>query len=145
MTAETITGTKAASTAQARSGIDLTCNWEKITISSAIEAGDKWELFKLPKGATPVFAWIQATDLDTHATPTLTFDLGYSEDTDTLIDGATTGQAAIGFAGSFPNLLTAFGTALTAEKTVVLEAKTGPATGASSGTIFVCVFYSLNQ
>ena len=145
MTAETITQPKAEATAQARSGIDLTCNWDKITISAAIEAGDKWNLFKLPKGATPVFAWLQATDLDTHATPTLTFDLGYSDDTDTLIDGATIGQAAIGFAGAFPNLLTNYGAALSAEKTVTLEAKTGPATGASSGTIFVVVFYSLNQ
>lgn len=81
--------------------------------------------------------YIDIPDLDTHGTPTLTFDLGFdgTNEEDDLVDGATVGQAVgkltpagNGVAGAMPKTLTS-------DKILQLHADAAPATGATSGTI----------
>lgn len=67
---------------------------EEFGTSTALVINDVIKFFKLPPGAKLLGASIEAEDIDTHATPTITLSLIVTNGTTTktVIDGSTVGQ-----------------------------------------------------
>lgn len=96
--------------------IDPAFGVQSIAITLAIGtgnlgAGDLWKFIKLSKNTEVRAASLTVTDMDTHATPTLTLDLGYDldsgvDDDDYWLANSTAGQAG-GTAASTANIFRA--------------------------------------
>lgn len=81
---------------------------------------------------------LTATDMDTHVTPLLTFDVGTNTDDDEFIAGATVGQGA----GSTDTNVVAvtteqWGFPLAADEYIIISVKAAPATAAAGSTRLV--------
>lgn len=109
-------------------------------LAAALAASDVIQMVKVPAGATVLDGYVQLPDLDSNGSPTINIECGDGSDPDRFIDGTTGGQAA-GLL-RFNSLL--FPHTYTAEDTVDLVATAGPATGATSGTITLVVFVSMD-
>lgn len=82
---------------------------------------------------------IVETDLDTNGTPTIVLDVGDGDDPNRYIDGSTVAQAG-GYDSYGTGIATAAAAAAlnkvyTGADTIDVLVETGPATGATSGTI----------
>lgn len=118
------------------------------TVAAALVQGDVFKMVPVPKGATVIGGWLKTTDLDT-GSPALVLDVGTDDvgvpagtaDPDAFIDGATVGQAG-GYAAF--NAAAGAGFVFAADGTVDVLVATGPGTGATSGTIKVCVQYTMD-
>jgi hypothetical protein len=144
MAAATITGSEAASTAQARAGVGETILYGEFSLvddnaSGALELNDVMEVVKVPKGFQVFEVIFSTTDLDTNGTPTIELDVGDGSDTDRFISGSglTIAEATGGYARL--NNLAGFGYIYTAADTIDVKVLTGPATGATTGTVKVAV------
>ena len=78
---------------------------------------------------------LTATDMDTHATPTLKFDVGTNSDDDEFIDAATVGQGG----GSTDTNVVAvtteqWGFPLAADEYIIISVETAAATAAAGTT-----------
>lgn len=103
------------------------------TISAALAAADVIQLVNINKGETVLGYFLEVPDLDTNGSPTITLDLGTDGDTDLFLDNSNLGQA-----GGTSNLLVKPVT-FAADGSIDLKVATGPATGATSGTIKLSV------
>lgn len=92
----------------------------------------------VPSGSIYVGGYIATDDLDSNATPTLVLDVGDDDDSDGLMDGATTGQAAA--ITDFNGTYLTNKTTVDAEKTISVTVQTAAAT-AAAGTMRVVVYY----
>lgn len=138
--ATTYTNDKAASTYPARAGIDLTAAWSSQTLSAALVVNDKFEMVRVPSGATILEIVFSTTDMD--QSTGLVYDVGDGGDTDRFIDSAGVGQAA-GVARL--NAPGGFQYQYTSEDTVDVLVETAPTTSETSGTIKLGVIYSMNN
>lgn len=103
------------------------------TISAALAAADVIQLVNINKGETVLGYFLEVPDLDTNGSPAITLDLGTDGDTDLFLDNSNLGQA-----GGTSNLLVKPVT-FAADGSIDLKVATGPATGATSGTIKLSV------
>jgi len=81
MTAETLTSTRAGAgfPTFAPLGAGILCAaYGQYTIAAAVEAGDIFEMCKLPPGAVIMGGWFRAVDLDTGGTESLDMDIGWA-------------------------------------------------------------------
>lgn len=81
MAAETLTGARAATTFPIFRGVGaglLQVAYGTYAIAANVEAGDIFEMCRLPAGATVLGGWVYAADLDTNATETLDMDIGWA-------------------------------------------------------------------
>ena len=103
------------------------------TISAALAAADVIQLVNINKGETVLGYFLEVPDLDTNGSPAITLDLGTDGDTDLFLDDSNLGQA-----GGTSNLLVKPVT-FAADGSIDLKVATGPATGATTGTIKLSV------
>jgi hypothetical protein len=141
----TFVADEAAATAPAK-GEGMSGNCKVVTaeyeISAALALNDVLEMVKVPAGAIVVGCVLATDDLDTNGTPTIVLDVGDGSDTDRYIDGSTVGQA--GGVTDFSNLaIGGIGYTYTSEDTIDILVQAAPATGATSGTIKLSVFYTI--
>lgn len=108
------------------------------SLSAALALNDVIQMVKVPKGATVLDVELITTDLDTGGSPAIALHVGYGGDADYFIASSTVGQAG-GVARASAS--TAKPLAFTAEDTIDVTVATGPATGATSGTVSLVVYY----
>ncbi|MCP4365421.1 MAG: hypothetical protein GY800_09015 [Planctomycetes bacterium] len=165
MAAETVQAAKALETA-ATHGKGMAGNmkvaYESYTISAAVEAGDKFQMLKLPAGATIIGGYFRGEDLDT-GTEELNMDIGWAAnggsgtydaaDPNGLADlGVITGDAfaagnvanVVSYNYPFNGLLnTGVFPTFTEETTLEITVVAAAATFAA-GTVSLCVFYTMD-
>jgi len=136
----TYQSSKVAATVPARSGLGLVSVCAEYALTAALAAGDVIKMVKVPKGARVVDVQLSTTDLDTHGTPTIALDVGDDGDTDRFIAGSTIGQA-----GGVARLNSHAGHmyTYTEDDTIDVAVGTGPATGATTGTIRCTALYDM--
>ena len=121
-------------------------------LTAAPVANDLYVLVRIPEGAKLVSFLIDIPDLDTHATPTIAFDLGDSGDDDRFVSNQGVGQSSgklhsgayvtltNGIAGAIVNTLPR---AYTTSDYLALKCRTAAATAVTTGTFSGNVAYSL--
>ena len=135
----TTTNSTAASgiTALEGMGYNVVCKPVTLTVSAAPVAADVVQLLKVPKGAIITDVMVVASDMDTGATPLLTFSIGYGSSTAYWISTSTVGQTG-GIAR--PTAATARPLTMTDEDTIDLLWVAAAATFAA-GTVDLMVTY----
>lgn len=164
MVAETLTATRAASTFPVfqPSGAGLLCAaYGTYAIAANVEAGDIFEMCKVPAGAVILGGALYGADLDTNATETLDMDVGWAAnggtgtydavDTDGLgnfgvingdafATGNVSNVAGINYPLNGPHLSTGVFPTFTKETTIQVYVNAACATF-SAGSISVVVYY----
>lgn len=110
-----------------------------VSCTSAPSTSDTLNFFYLPAGARVHLAVLEASDMDTDGTPTITLNIGDSGDADRLFAASTVAQAG--------TLSTAIATAgadyqYTSE-TLITGVAAANATAGAAGTVTLTVFYSV--
>lgn len=153
MAAETLTGTRAASTFpvfKPQGAGALAVAYGSYAVAANVEDGDIFELCRLPAGAVVVGGAFWATDLDT-GTEALDIDIGWAgngtnaADADGFVNsGVLTGDVITDLLAAGNNyrpfVMSAGPITFAAETVVQAEANVAAATFAS-GTIYVAVYY----
>jgi hypothetical protein len=108
-----------------------------VTCGAAPATTDTIEFFYLPAGARVLQAVLEATDMDTDVSPTLTLNIGDSGDVDRLFAASTVGQAgtastAVAVAGAGYKY---------SSKTKITGVANANATAGAAGTIYLTVMY----
>lgn len=144
MAAETIKGSEAAASAPARSMVGETILYGEFDIATdnaggALELNDVLQIVKVPRGFQVMDVVLSTTDLDTGGSPTIELSVGDGGDTDRYISG--TGSTIAEAGGGYARLsnIAGHGYIYTADDTIDVLVATGPATGATTGTIKVAV------
>lgn len=108
-----------------------------VTCAAAPSTSDTINFGYLPAGARIVLAVLEASDMDTNGSPTLTLNVGDSGDADRLFAASTVGQA-----GTVSTAIAAAGDGYqyTTKTLLTGTAANNAATGAA-GTINLTVFY----
>lgn len=108
------------------------------SLAAALALNDVIQSPIIGAGSTVLDVIVVVTDLDTNGTPTITLDVGYGDDPDYFIAASTVGQAG-GVARA--SAVTAKPLLLTANDTIDVLVKAGPATGATTGTVSITVIF----
>lgn len=145
MAAETIKGSGALATVQARSSVGETILHGEFDLAThnaggALELNDVLQMVKVPKGFQVMEVVLSTTDLDTNGAPTIELSVGDGGNTSRFISGS--GSTIAETSGGYARLsvVGGHGYIYTEEDTIDVLVLTGPATGATSGTIKVSVF-----
>lgn len=118
-------------------GNQLSVMHNQISLAANVAVNDIVEAVRIPKNSVVTDVMVIATDMDTGATPTLAFSVGYGGDDDYFIVGTTIGQTG-GVARA--NAVTAKPLNFTEEDTIDLKWTAAAATFAA-GTVDLLVFY----
>lgn len=118
-------------------GNQLSVVHNQISLTGNVTANDIVEAVRLPKNAVVTDVMVVASDMDTSATPTLAFSVGYGTDDGYFIVATTIGQSG-GVVRA--NAATAKPLVLTEEDTIDIKWTTAAATFAN-GTIDLIVTY----
>jgi len=112
------------------------------TITAALALNDTIQLFDLPANARIVSGFVKSADFDSNGTPTIVLAVGDAADDDRYFTGLTIGQT-----GGVSNALASTGVdyVTTAKTRVIAKVTTGPATGATTGTLVVVLEYFVNE
>lgn len=123
----------------ARAGVVLAAK-ASFALSAALAINDTIAMVTIPAGHRIVDAVLVADDLDTNVAPEITLDVGIAGgDTDALFAASTVAQAG-GLVR--PTVKTAArDVATAADRVVQVLIKAAPATGATTGSIDLVVFY----
>lgn len=129
---------------------DLVAVTETYTVAAALELNDVIEMMELPPGHVPVDCILDVTDLDT-GSPTLTLDVGTMAGTvgDTTLANRTLtanmiAASTAGQAGGVARMAVMGSTRLAPSdnrRSIGVKVSAAPATGATSGSITLTVFY----
>jgi hypothetical protein len=111
--------------------------YASVSCTAAPSTSDTLNFFYLPAGARVVMAVLEASDMDTNGSPTLTLNIGDSGSASRLFSASTVGQAgtssqALAVAGQ--------GNLYTSKTLITGTAANNAATGAA-GTVELTVFY----
>ena len=138
--ATTFTTTKTATGVQPRAGIDVTGAWAEKEISAALVVNDVIQMVKIPNRATILEVILATDDLD--QSTGLRLAVGDGSDVDRFISADDVGEA-----GGFVRLnnITGFLHQYSAEDTIDIKATVAPGSGQTSGTLKLCVMYSMNN
>jgi hypothetical protein len=133
---------RAASTVQQRADVGPFVIVDSLThaLAANVTADDIIELIKVPRGARIQEVVMTITDMDTHGSPTLAFEVGDGGDTDRFITssalGTTGGTVRI-------NSLVGLNYQYTADDTIDIKWNTAAATFAA-GSFSIVVMYRLD-
>lgn len=116
----------------------LKCATVSYSLAAALALNDVLQGPMLQAGSTVVDVTLVTTDLDTNGTPTITLDVGYGADPDYFIAASTVGQAG-GIARA--SAATAQPLTLDSNDTIDVTVHAAPATGATTGTVTLSVFF----
>lgn len=110
--------------------------YREVTVTAALTTDDVLQFGYAPKGFLVLGGMLEASDLDTSASPAITLNVGDSGDADRLWAGATVGQA-----GTAAAMTVATGVLYeyTADTLITGGVAVAPGTGAS-GTIRMAVY-----
>ncbi len=108
----------------------------EVSITANAANLDAFEFGKVPKGFRVMGACLEATDIDTNGSPTVTINVGDSGDADRLFAAATVGQT-----GTLSTAIATTGHFYTyTDDTLITGAiPTGPATG-TTGTLYLSIW-----
>lgn len=115
------------------------CKVKHWTVSptAALTTSDTFSFGYLPAGARVVMAVLEATDMDTNGTPTLTINVGDLGDADRIFAASTVGQA-----GTLSTAIATTGAGYQyTSKTLITGAPNANAATGAAGTINLTVFY----
>jgi hypothetical protein len=114
------------------------------TLTAALAENDIIEMIPVAPGERVVDLILVSEDLDTHVSPTITFDVGDGDDVDRYIDGSTIGQtggvARMGSGVASDAAAIAINKLYTAADTIDVKVSAAVATGATTGTIRLRAF-----
>ena len=116
----------------------LKCVTGVFTLTAALALNDVLQSPVLSQGSTIVDVMLITSDLDTNGTPLITLDVGIGGDTARFIAASTVGQAG-GVARA--SAVAAQPLTLTSDDTVDVLVHAAPATGATTGTVTLHVFF----
>lgn len=111
--------------------------YAEVTCGAAPSTSDTIEFFYLPAGARVLHATIEATDMDTNVSPTLTINVGDSGDADRIFAASTVGQAGT---ASTAAAVAGAGYKYSSKTLITGTAANNAATGAA-GTIYLWIMY----
>lgn len=138
----TIAMSPLAGRSAAKSGVgdakSLKCATTQVVLTAALALNDVLQGPALQKGSTIVDVMLVTSDLDTNGAPTITLDVGTGDDVQHFIAASTVGQAG-GVARA--SAVTAQPLTLTQDDTVDVNVRAAPATGATTGTVTLHVFF----
>jgi hypothetical protein len=129
---------RAAAAAGVGDAKSLKCATVSYSLAAALALNDVLQGPMLQAGSTVVDVTLVTTDLDTNGTPTITLDVGYGGDADYFIAASTIGQAG-GIARA--SAATAQPLTLESNDTIDVTVHAAPATGATTGTVTLSVFF----
>jgi hypothetical protein len=112
-------------------------------LAAALAANDIVQMMPLPAGFVPVDFILDSDDLDTGGSPTIALDVGLI-DTNGNVGHEVFAASTVAQAGGVarPTATTAFRIAPSdSDRMVAIKVATGPATGATSGTIGLTMKY----
>lgn len=110
---------------------------KSISVTAALTTSDAFNFGYLPAGARVVGGWLEATDMDTNATPTLTINVGDADDADRFFAASTVGQA-----GTASTALAVAGLGHKFDsKTLITGAPAANAATGAAGTLTLCLLY----
>jgi hypothetical protein len=120
-------------------GSNVKVAYASVSCTAAPSTSDTLNFFYLPAGARVVFAALEASDMDTNGSPTLTLNIGDAGSASRLFSASTVGQAgtssqALAVAGQ--------GASFSTKTLITGTAAANAATGAA-GTVELTVFYVL--
>lgn len=143
--ASTFTASKAASTHATKdfkTGTNCIESTYQVTAGSALVINDVIQMVKVPKGARVTEIILSTTDLDSNVTPLVSLEVGDGDDTNRYIAADTIGRTGgTTRMGSGITTLTQAYT-YTADDTIDVLVTAAPATGATTFTIQLIVFFS---
>lgn len=156
MAAATLVGAKAKAgvpTPGSGPGGTLKAAYGTITIDASSEAGDIWEVCKVPAGATVIGGWMTSIDGDT-GIEALDIDIGWKANADEILDADGFGNNGVlvgaefsptGYHIPFGGVLQTVGPkTFTAETVITLTTVAAAGTGAATETTVV-VLYLFNE
>ncbi len=107
-----------------------------VTASAALTTSDTLNFGYVPKNFRVLGGFLEADDLDTNGVPTLTLNIGDSDDADRLFAASTVGQA-----GTASNDVAVAGLGYKyGSKTLITGAPAANAATGTSGDIRLCVY-----
>jgi hypothetical protein len=110
-----------------------------VSCTAAPSTSDTLNFFYMPNGARVHLAILEADDMDTNGTPTLTLNVGDSGSATRLFSASTVGQA-----GTLSSAIaTAGGDYLYTAKTLVTGVAANNAATGAAGTVTLTVFYTV--
>lgn len=113
----------------------------RVTCTAAPSTSDTLNFFYLPKNARVLFAVLEASDMDTNGSPTITLNIGDSGDADRYFAASTVAQAG--------TLSTAIATTghgyITTDKTLITGVANANAATGAAGTIDLTMFYVVEE
>lgn len=109
----------------------------EVACTAAPSTTDTLEFFYLPAGARVLQATLEATDMDTNVSPSLTLNIGDAGGVDRLFAASTVGQAGT---ASTAVATTGAGYKYTSKTKITGVANANAATGAA-GTVYLTVLY----
>lgn len=111
-----------------------------VTCTSAPTTSDTLQFFYLPAGATVLGGMLEASDMDTAGSPTLTLNAGDAGDPDRLYSLTTIGQA-----GAASPSMSSLGVNYTyTAKTLIVGSVGTNATTGAAGTVTLTVYYKMD-
>jgi hypothetical protein len=113
------------------------CAYAEVVCSSAPSTSDTLNFFYLPANARIVGATLEATDMDTNVSPTLTLNIGDSGSATRLFSASTVGQAGTAAAAT---AVAGLHYKTTAKTLITGVAQANAATGAA-GSVYLSVLY----
>lgn len=138
----TLSSNAVASTVQSRAGIDLTSVTGVYTLTAALALNDVIQMVKVPLGACIQEILVTADDLDTGGSA-IRFQCGDGGSAARFIAANAVGSNA-GLAARL-DTHAGHGYVYPAEDTIDLTVSTGPTGGATSGSIRLTAFYTMQQ
>lgn len=140
--ATTFQATKVSSSTEQMPGVGdgqgLKCASSTYTIAAALVINDVIQGPLIQAGSVVVDVMVVVSDLDTNGTPLITLDVGYGGDPDYFIAASTAGQTGGVIRAT---AVTALPLVLTTNDTIDVLVKAAPATGATTGTVTITVFF----
>lgn len=111
--------------------------YAEISVTAALTTSDAFNFGYLPAGARVIGGFIEATDMDTNGTPTLTINVGDADDADRFFAASTVGQA-----GTAGTALAVAGLGHKySSKTLITGAPAANAATGAAGTLYLCLQY----
>lgn len=141
--ASTFTSDKAASTVQARTGLEVIPVYAEYELTAALVDDDVIQMVKVPEGARVLEVILTTDDLDTDASPALALNVGDGSDPNRYIAASTIGQTG-GTVRMGQGIVTSTSShTYAADDTIDIHVETAPATGAATGTLCLTVLYTM--
>jgi hypothetical protein len=111
--------------------------YAEIACTAAPSTTDALQFFYLPAGARVLQATLEATDMDTNVSPSLTLNIGDAGSATRLFSASTVGQAGT---SSTAVAVTGQGYKYTSKTLITGVAQANAATGAA-GTVYLTILY----